>query len=359
MTTQVKRPTLAESGTSLGQWISKYARRYALQIGIVGVLLVMWLFLFFKAPRTFQSPDIYKSFAVSIPFFGIMALPITLLIIGKEIDLSFGSIMAISVVAFLAVFNSTGSPLLALIACLGCGFLVGLLNGIIVVKIGLPSLIATIGTSFFWRGAVQVITGARSESLSKVREASPFLHDVLVGRLFGEIPAQMIWMVIIAIIVWVFLNRHRFGAHIYLIGDNDNSARLMGVRTDRVRMLTFAVVGLSSALAGLIASYDISNFFPSLGDGYLLQTLAAVFLGGTPVLGGTGTILGTFVGCFIIGAIEPGIVAVGLTGFWTQLLYGLIIVVSVTMHTVLRQRKGLRTLKKVGRLIWRTGADAP
>ena len=75
-----------------------------------------------------------------------------------------------------------------------------------------------------------------------------------------------------------------------------------------------------------------------LGDGYLLKTLAAVFLGGTSVLGGTGTILGTFIGCFIIGAIEPGTVAIGLTGFWTQLIYGMIIVVSVAMHTILRQR---------------------
>ncbi len=351
MTTKVEQPTLTKSGPSLGQWIAKYARRYALQIGILGVLLIMWIFLIVKAPRTFQSPDIYKAFADAIPFYGIIALPITLLIIAKEIDLSFGSIMAISVVAFLAVFNATGSPLLALIACLGCGFLVGLLNGIIVVKIGLPSLIATIGTSFFWRGFVQVITQARSESLSKVSEASPFLHDILVGRLFGELPAQMIWMVIVAVLVWIFLNRHRFGAHLYLIGDNDNSARLMGVRTGRVRMLTFAVVGVASALAGLIACYDISNFFPSLGDGYLLQTLAAVFLGGTPVFGGTGTILGTFVGCFIIGAIEPGTVAVNLTGFYTQLIYGLIIVVSVTMHTVLRQRNGLRSIMRVTRFI--------
>jgi simple sugar transport system permease protein len=207
-----------------------------------------------------------------------------------------------------------------------------------VVKVGIPSLIATIGTQFFWRGFVVVVTGAKLESLIPASEASPTLHDVLVGRLFGELPMQMIWMAVVAFLVWLLLNHHRFGAHIYLIGDNSNSARLMGVNVDRTRMLIFAIVGMSAALAGLVASYDVSNFFPSLGDGYLLQTLAAVFLGGTPVLGGVGTILGTFVGCFIIGAIEPGTVAVGLTGFWTQLIYGLIIVVSVTMHTVLRRR---------------------
>jgi len=100
----------------------------------------------------------------------------------------------------------------------------------------------------------------------------------------------------------------------------------------------FGLVGLASAFAGIITTYDIGTFFTSLGDGYLLQTLAAVFLGGTSVLGGTGTILGTFIGCFIIGAIEPGTVAIHLTGFWTQLIYGFIIVVSAAMHTVLRRR---------------------
>ena len=88
----------------------------------------------------------------------------------------------------------------------------------------------------------------------------------------------------------------------------------------------------------MLATLSVSYFYPTLGSGYLLQTLAAVFLGGTPVLGGVGTILGTFIGCFIIGLIEPGTVAVGLTGFYTQLIYGLIIVVSVGMHTVLRRR---------------------
>lgn len=338
MATPLEQPMQAKPVRTIGQQVIAFARRHRLQLGIVGVLAIMWVFFVIAGPRTFTSPDIYKAFAEAVPFYGIMALPITLLVIAQEIDLSFGSIMAVSVVAFLTVFKATGSPFLGLIACLGCGFLVGLLNGIIVVKIGIPSLITTIGTQFFWRGFILVVTGAVSQSLTPASQASPILRNVLVGRLFGELPAQMIWMAIVAFMVWLLLNRHRFGAHIYLIGDNTNSARLMGVNVDRTRMLIFAIVGAAAALAGLVASYDVSNFFPSLGDGYLLKTLAAVFLGGTPVLGGTGTILGTFVGCFIIGAIEPGTVAIGLTGFWTQLIYGFIIVVSVSMHTFLRKR---------------------
>lgn len=338
MTTVLEQPLPINPFRTFGNQILAFARRNRLQLGIIDVLGIMWVFFLLRAPRTFTTADIYKSFAEAIPFYGIMALPITLLVIAQEIDLSFGSVMAVSVVSFLGVFKATGSPLLAFIACLGTGFLIGLLNGIIVVKIGIPSLITTIGTQFFWRGFILVVTGAVSASLTPASEASPILHDMLVGRLFGQLPAQMIWMALVGVAVWVLLNRHRFGAHIYLIGDNNNSARLMGVNSDRTRMLIFAVVGMAAALAGLLASYDVTNFFPSLGDGYLLKTLAAVFLGGTPVLGGTGTILGTFVGCFIIGAIEPGTVAIGLTGFWTNLIYGFIIVLAVAMHTLLGKR---------------------
>src|ERR1051326_9207483 len=123
----------------------RFVRRYGLQIGIVGVLLIMWIFLLIAAPDTFGRKEIYIALADSLPYYGIMALPITLLIIAREIDLSFGSIMAVGVMCFLAVFNATGSPILGLLACLLAGLGAGLLNGIIVVKVGIPSIVATIG----------------------------------------------------------------------------------------------------------------------------------------------------------------------------------------------------------------------
>jgi simple sugar transport system permease protein len=112
----------------------------------------------------------------------------------------------------------------------------------------------------------------------------------------------------------------------------------MGVNTGRVRTRAFMLVGVIAAFSGVVASLFVTYFWPSLGDGYLLRTLASVFLGGTSVFGGVGTIFGTFIGAFIIGAIEAATVAVGLTGFWTKLIYGLIIVLSVSMHAYLRRR---------------------
>lgn len=315
-----------------------FGRKYGLQLGIISVFVLMWLLFIVAAPTTFLSSQIYAAFMSTTPFFGIMALPLTMVVIAGEMDLSFPSVMAVGMVAFMWVFGTTNSPLLALIACLAVGFVIGTINGVIVVRLGIPSLIATIGTMFLWRGAVLVLTNGTGATLVPLRET--WLHTLLVGRVANYLPAQFIWMLLIGVATWVVLNRHKFGAHVYLIGDNENSARLMGVNADRTRMLTFALVGVAAAFAGLLVSLEVSYLWPSLGEGYLMRTLSSVFLGGTSVFGGTGTILGTFIACFIIGAIEAGIVAVGLTGFYTQLIYGLIIVLSVAMHAWLRKRLG-------------------
>jgi simple sugar transport system permease protein len=323
---------------------SRFVRAYGAQLGILGVFFGLWLIFIVSAPETFLSSRIYFAFMSTIPFFAIMAIPLTMVVIAGEMDLSVPSIMAMGMVAFAFVYDSTANTIgsipirvfLGFIAALVAGSLIGWLNGLIIVKFGIPSLVATIGTQFFWRGMVLVLTEGENFSLSYIKES--FLYPILVGKVGGYFPMQMAWLVIIAILGWVLLNRHKFGAHIYLIGDNVKSAELMGVNTARTRIRAFMLVGLLSAFAGVVASFHVAYFWPSLGDGLLLRTLASVFLGGTSVFGGTGTILGTFLGAFIIGAIEAATVAIGLTGFWTQLIYGLIIVLSVIMHTFLRKR---------------------
>lgn len=311
-------------------------RKYRLQIGIVAVAVVMWLVFVTVAPRTFLSFEIYGAFMQTTPIFTIMALPLTLVIIAAEIDLSFPSVMAFGMTIFSIVLGATGSLELATMGCLLAGLVAGLLNGAIVVRLGVPALVTTIGTQFFWRGVVLVITGGNGRSLTPT--VGTVLHDGLVGRVGERIPAQMLWAILIAILMWILLNRHRFGAHVYLVGDNVQSARLMGVNVARTKLMVFALMGVVAAFSGLVASLELLYFWPTLGEGYLLTTLSSVFLGGTSVFGGTGTIFGTFVASFIIGAINGGIVAMGLTGFWTQVIYGLIIVLSASMHAVLRKR---------------------
>jgi simple sugar transport system permease protein len=328
---EVREPAVGRRAPAAG--FSRYARRHAMQIGTLAVGLLVWLIFVAGAPRTFLSLNIYQAFMSTTPFFALMALPLTMVVIAGEIDLSFPSIMALGMTAYALTLVYTSNLLLAFVACGLAGILAGFVNGVIVAGLGIPSLVATIGTQFFWRGVVLVTTGGNGVSLVPTRGTA--FYSTMVGRLAGVIPAQMLWTIAMAVAVAFLLNRHRFGAHTYLIGDNIESARLMGVNVRQRKMLLFVIMGFAAAFAGLLASLEVTYFWPTLGDGYLLTTIASVFLGGTSVFGGTGSVAGTFVACFIIGAINAGIVAIGLTGFWTQLIYGLIIVVSVTLQTVL------------------------
>jgi simple sugar transport system permease protein len=337
MTTEAATPTPTPTRASSRTGLLGYLRTHAIQIGITVVAFLIWTVFAIGSPETFFNYNIYQAFMSTTPFFAIVALPLTMIIITGEMDLSFPAVMSFGMLIFSSVMLMTGSLWLALVGCLAAGLLAGMLNGWITVAFGVPSLVVTIGTQFFWRGVVQVMTDGRGTSLLVTRDTA--FYELFVGRFFG-IPMQMVWTVLIAIAVWVLLNRTSFGAHVYLIGDNEDSARLMGINVGRRKMLVFGLTGLAAAFAGLIASLEVTYYWPTLGEGYLLNTLSSVFLGGTSVFGGTGTVYGTFVASFIIGAINAGIVAIGLSGFYTQLIYGLIIVLSVVIQTVVGKRLG-------------------
>ena len=320
-------------------------RELRLELSILGVFAGIFCLFLIGNPRTFTSFDIYYSFMSTIPFSGIMALAITLVIVAGEMDLSFPSIMGFSGWMFAKLSNvliNRGTDpnltiIIATLCCFATGLAGGAINGSLIITVRIPSLVATIGTMFFWRGLVNVCGQGFGETLVPVKET--FLFKAFVGRLGNMIPAQAIWFVFLAMIFWLILKRHRFGAHVLIVGDNLESARMMGIRVHRLKLFVFMQMGFFASLAGILASLEVTYLWPSLGEGYLLRTLAAVFIGGTSVFGGMGTIFGTFIGSIIIGSLEGGIVAIGLTGFWTQLIYGLIIVVSLSIYSYFRQRE--------------------
>jgi simple sugar transport system permease protein len=310
---------------------------YRFQVSIITLLLVLYAVFIVGDPRTYLAFDIYRSFMISIPFFGIMAMASTFIVTLGEIDLSFPSIAGLSGWVFSASYVYSGSFLGALVLCLLVGALTGLINGLLVTKLGIPSIVATIGTMFLWRGLVNILTEGRGIPISAVT-AEP-LHALLVGQVFGIIPAQFIWFVGTSILMGVVYRRHRFGSHVLFTGDNPESARMMGIHVDRVKILCFVLMGVSAALSVVFILNQMLFFWASTGDGYLLTTLAAVFIGGTSVFGGKGTMIGTFVGVLIIASLEPGIIAIGLTGFWTEFIYGLLITVSVAIYALMLRRR--------------------
>lgn len=315
--------------------VVSFTSAWASQIGITVAFALLWLVFIALAPRTFLDSRIYLSFAQTTPYFAIVAMPLTMLIIAGDIDLSFPSVMALGMVGFVGIWHATGSVELGVLSALLIGGLAGLFNGLIVTDIGIPALVVTIGTQFLFRGLALVLVGGRSYALVDAQPAASY--DLLVGKLFG-IPMEFPWLVVAAVVTWVLLNRHRLGQNAYVIGDNRLAAVLMGIPTRRTRITLFVLTGLAAAFAGLLNSLQIVNFYPTMGDGYLLPTLAAVFVGGTSVFGGRGSVWGTFIGAFMIGGITAGIVAVGLTDYYTNLIYGAVILISLSIHALLRRR---------------------
>jgi simple sugar transport system permease protein len=331
MSTDTAKARPADNRVAPPSWL----RRYGSQLGIIGVGIAMWLGFVLAAPSVFTDIDIYKAFAQTTPQFGIIALALTFVVITGEIDLSFPSIMALGTATF-CLLAQAGIPWpLALLGAFAVGAMCGWINGTLVARLNIPSLVITIGTSFLFRGLELVLMNGTGVPLTA--DQYPALHAIFREPFLG-IPVQTLWMIAVAIALWILLNRTRFGAHVFLVGDNPTSARLMGVDVVKVKTQSFVLVGLIAVLAGVMTSVYGYYFWPTLGDGFLLNTIASVFLGGTSVFGGTGSIVGSFVASYIIGAINAGIVSAGINAFYTQLCFGLVIVLSVVLQTIIERR---------------------
>jgi len=315
---------------------SPWWQRYQLQLSATTMLVLLYAVFIAFAPQVYLGFNIYRSFMISIPFFGIMAMSLTLIVTLGDIDLSFPSICGIAGWAFSQIYVSTHLFAVALGVALLVGGVAGLINGLLVTKVGIPSIVATIGTMFLWRGLVNVVTEGKGLPMSEMT-GDP-LNKILVGHLFGEIPAQFLWFLGFAVLYGLIYKRHRFGSHVLFVGDNREGARMMGIDVDRVKILCFVQIGVVAAFSVVLLLNQMLFFWASTGDGYLLTTIAAVFIGGTSVFGGRGTMIGTFIGVLIIASLEPGIIALGLTGFWTQFIYGLLITISVTIYALMQRR---------------------
>jgi simple sugar transport system permease protein len=226
----------------------------------------------------------------------------------------------------------------AVLAALIAGLVVGFINGVLVARIGIPSFIATLGTQFFWYGMATVMSGGKSYALRTAEESS--VWQVLVGRPFAssstdwlqQVPMQAFWTVIVVVIMWFILNRHRFGEHTLFLGDSNDVSRVVGIDVEREKIKLFMLMGFLAAIAAIFLTLENKNYFGNQGQGYLLISIASVLIGGTSIFGGKATILGTVFGCFIIAMIEPGLVATGLTGAWVNTVRGLIFLISIIFY---------------------------
>ncbi|HET7839488.1 MAG TPA: ABC transporter permease [Rectinemataceae bacterium] len=313
---------------------------------IAAVLAVLYAVFILTAPQVFTGYRIYMSFFQTVPPMLVLALGLTFVITAGEIDLSFPAVVALSGFIFTWVFKNLGAPWLGFALALASGALVGYLNGLLVARLRVPSIMATLATQFFWYGVTLLIASGLQINIESVTATA--IHAIFVGRLFGVFPVQALWAFALTVFLWFILNRHRFGEAVMFIGDNAEVARVMGINVEAMRMRLFVVHGVIAAFAGLLLTLEINVFFPTQGQGMLLPVMAAVFIGGTSIAGGQPVLVGTFFGSYIIGSLEAGVVATGIGGYWVQLVEGIVMAASVILNVVLGE-EGAALLSRTAR----------
>jgi rhamnose transport system permease protein len=265
---------------------------------------------------------------------GLVALPMTFIIITAGIDLSVGSIMGLCAIVLGVAWKNLGLPLeLAIVVTLGVGALAGALNGWFITRVGVPPLIMTLATLALYRGLAEGISQARS-----VRGYPEWFFRLGQGEVFG-VPTQL-WILLVAIIVAaIVLARTTFGRSLYAIGHSELAARFSGIPVDRYTMAIYTLSGLMAGLAGYIFVSRVSTTRSDMGTGLELDVIAAVVLGGTSIFGGTGTILGTVLGVILIQLLKNGLALTGVKGDATIVVIGSVLILSILITSWLRRRQ--------------------
>jgi simple sugar transport system permease protein len=304
---------------------------------ITAVLFMLVGVFIIASPEVFLGYRIYMSFLATVPPLLVMAVALTLLIAAGEIDLSFPSVIALSGWLLGFSIHELHSPWLGLVLALAAGALVGFVNGILIARVGIPSIIATLATQFLWGGLTTVFSSGLSYSLGGVDDL--WLWQLLVGRI-GPFPVQSLWALAVAVVLWLVLNRRRFGEHLLFIGDNKRVAEVVGVNVAREKIRAFVLMGTMAAFAAVLLTLENRSFFNTQGGGYLLEVMAAVFIGGTSVFGGQAAVLGSVAGSFIIGMVEAGLVATGVEGFWVRAVVGMVFLAAVVGNLLIQGPEG-------------------
>jgi ribose/xylose/arabinose/galactoside ABC-type transport system permease subunit len=310
--------------------------KHRIEFAVLGVFFALIAGFAIANPRVFLNYRAYMAVFTTLGASIVLVTANVFVVASGEMDLSFPSIIGLSAMVFAVIARAGANPWIGLVAALATGAVCGFLNGMLVTQVGLSSLVSTLGMNFLLRGLIMILSGGLAIPLTFLMEKP--IWKIFAGTI-GAFPVQLLWGLLFAFLGWLLFARHRFGGHVCYTGDNLTSAKEMGIRVDRVKTLTFMLMGFSAGLVGVLVTLLNNTFWPTTGDGYLLLILAAVFLGGTPTWGGIGTIWGAVIGAFILGFIETGIVAAGLTGFFTQFFYGVILILALISHRYVGLKK--------------------
>lgn len=266
---------------------------------------------------------------------GLIALPMTYIIITGGIDLSVGSTFGLSAIIMGFLWQDSGWPLEgAIVACLAVGMVCGFVNGWFIVRIGVPPMIMTLATLALYRGLALGVSEARS-----ARGFPDWFFQLGQGQFLG-IPTQLWLLLVSAILAGVILARTPFGRSVYAIGNNELGARFSGIPVGVYKIGIYSFAGFMAALAGYVFTSRISTTRADMGTGIELDAIAAVVLGGTSILGGSGSILGTMIGLVLIQLLKNGLLLGGVKGDATTVIIGFILIAAVLLNNFVQRRTG-------------------
>ncbi len=316
--------------------IQAFVRARLLQSLAFATLIVLLIFFSFMSPVFFTWSNM-SGVLLSTAVIGIMALGTTFVIITGGIDLSVGTGMTLAAVVTAVALTSWNLPLIiGILVGLATGALMGLINGVNVAIFKLPPFIATLAMMLIAQGLALVISGVRPVYTSDVAG----FKDIALGNLVGSLPNAALILFIVAFVCFIVLSKTILGRYTYAIGSNEEATRLSGVNTTKWKILIYTFAGVFTGLAGVVIAARLDSAQPQLGMGYELQAIAAVIIGGTSLLGGRGTILGTLIGALIMSVLINGLRIISVETEWQTVVVGLVILVAVFTDS-LRQRRGV------------------
>ena len=330
--------TTAQPPTPRDQTLSE--KLHHLVFSQEGVLfIIMLVSVLFLATRTdkFLTVDNLLQQGRFMTEVGLIAIPMTYIIITGGIDLSVGSILGLTAIVLGWTWQELGFPLpLAIVTGIASGTLAGFVNGLFIVRVGVPPLIMTLATLALYRGLAEGISEAKS-----ARGYPEWFFQLGQGEFLG-IPTQL-WLLIVAVIVFgIVLARTRLGRALYSIGNNETAARFSGLTVNRYLLFIYSFSGFMSAVAGYIFVSRVSTTRSDMGTGMELDVIAAVVLGGTSIFGGTGSIPGTIIGVVLIQLLKNGLALSGVTSDATIVVIGTVLILAILVNNFIQHRRGER-----------------
>ncbi|MGB4779841.1 ABC transporter permease [Microbacterium sp.] len=298
------------------------------------VALALLVIVLASVSRTFLTVPNLTNVLIQASVVAILAFGMTLVIVTGGIDLSVGSVAALSAMCAAWLTTSAGiHPLLAVVVGLCVGVVAGSVSGIMVAFGRLPSFIATMAMLSIARGLTLVVSDGRAIPAGDV-------VSLLGSRLFGWLPMPVVVMAVMGLIAAVLLNRTVFGRAIFAIGGNEEAARLSGIPVRATHVGVYAVAGLFAAVAGLVLAGRLSTAQPQAAAGYELDAIAAVVIGGASLAGGVGRITGTLIGALVLAVIRNGLNLLNVNAFWQEIVIGAVIAIAVLIDVLRRKKPG-------------------